>query len=137
MLLRAVARNFSGGGDAPENPKCVAAGYHSYVLERDEYERRRGVNLDVAKTKKCKSASVNPRGSYTSHLVPCTFQFFQIPNEQPGDLNDHIMSTACFDTSPMQNVPEIEDYIVNWPDECVAGNDSFRCGRVIFEVRPT
>jgi len=116
-----------------DDPKCTAAGYYSLRFEQDEYDLRswentfihRGINTDAAYKKSCKSASANARGTYTSHLVPCTFRFFQIPSEQPGDLSHLVTSTACFDTSPMQNLPEFNDYIVKWPDECLA--DFVRC----------
>ena len=127
MLLRGVTGNFNGGGGSrdSENPKCAAAGYHSSTFDRDEYERARGINPVAVHRKKCKHASSNARGIYTSHLVPCTFQFFQISKEQPDDLHPLAMSTACFDTSPMQNQPPFEDYIVRWPDECLT--DFVRC----------
>ena len=118
-----------------DDSKCTKAGYSSHDIRQDEYDLKSwrdgnpysySVRSGVTnKIKPCKSASSNARGIYTSHLVPCTFQFFQIPKEQPDDLPFFVMSTACFDTSPMQNQPPFEDYIVRWPDECLT--DFVRC----------
>jgi hypothetical protein len=103
--------------------KCRKAGYESFIFEEDHYNFENWQYSDPIKKVICNSASANARGIYTSHLVPCTFQFYYIPEEQV--LDPFVMSTACSGAGPVENGPEVEQYVVKWPDECAADFD--RC----------
>jgi len=123
--------NRAGTGHPEEDPKCRAAGFYSHSFEEDKYELERWQNeyrhdpLFATPSSTCKSATVNARGVYTSHLVPCTFQFHHSEIDE-NDLSPFVMSEAC--TLPTSIAPHnepIESYVVRWPDECVA--DFSRC----------
>lgn len=119
------------GGEtkSQRDSKCKEAGFSLYD---DQWELnhwgdqiRNPMSTVSMKNHSCKSASINARGTYNSHLVPCTFKFYQIEKETDGDLGPFTMSTACQDATPMKGNDEIEEYVVKWPDECVA--DFNRC----------
>jgi hypothetical protein len=119
------------GGRVSNNPKCDAKGYYSHVFEQDQWETQNWNPRDydygekALKTTHCKSADVNARGFYTSHLAPCTFKFYSIEKDNAKDLDAFTMSTACQDAKPMEGHAEPEEYVVKWPDECVG--DFSRC----------
>lgn len=112
--------------------KCQDEGYYPRMKREESYELNEFYpsNVGLKKTP-CSSPSVNARGFYTSHLVPCTFQFYQISKNKEEDLKlANALSTVCFDnnTSPMEKVQASEYYIVKWEDECVG--DFARCYQV-------
>jgi hypothetical protein len=114
-------------GDPERNdkgdPRCKA---YRNSYESIDLDRWKDGGVGAPKTS-CKSATVNARGAHTTHLEPCTFKFYQIKSEKADDLAPFAVSTACFDeaVSPVEDHPEVEEYVSEWPDECVA--DFARC----------
>lgn len=68
--------------------------------------------------------ATNPRGHYSTALVPCTFTFHSVPGDTFTD--GFAMPTACFtDDTDVGEGSIMADYLDRWPDECVG--DFARC----------
>ena len=98
------------------NTKCWTKGYYPHVFEQDQWDIQNWNPRDYQYGDKslkthCKSADVNARGTYTSHVAPCTFKFYSLDKVEGKDLDPFIMSTACQDAKPMEGYSELEEYV--------------------------
>ena len=75
----------------------------------------------------CESSISNARGRYTSTLAPCVFRFHSTSQQEKDFIEYHTSSLCNIDDTVRSSDDElvIEEYVKNWPDECVG--DFSRC----------
>jgi hypothetical protein len=132
--------------------KCIANGYNQYMfanevafnhdnwdvqnLNANEKEKLLPANNNKKKKMSaCKSPTSNTRGTYTSHLVPCTFQFHHVEKDDTRK-SDLTLSSACAKSNLVADHPDddpVEQYVALWPDECVG--DYMRCYSVTTDQK--
>ena len=79
----------------------------------------------------CPSSKSNPRGSYTANLIPCNFTFHTIPEKE--SLHPMELSTQCHASNRDSTILLFQDYVFQWPDECVG--DFSRCYSIQRDVK--
>ena len=125
-----VEDSSSGSSSKPMDAMCVRNGYRPNPNEDASRRHNRWYPDEHTNNNErgCLSRQSNTRGSYTSNLVACRFTFHIISSSavENEKLHPHEMSALC-STDNMHMHPKIvlEEYVSDWPDECVA--DFQRC----------
>jgi hypothetical protein len=112
-------------GWAKPFPDCPAVGTVSRIGQQNYEDRVIEAPPSPAPSQAhvCNSHTSNARGHYTSTVAPCRFSFHKsIRLEDEMELIDYQTSDLCSDDNGFLTM---EEYITDWPDECVGDFD--RC----------
>ena len=117
-----------------ENEDSNSDGSASYYPEQNYAGEWYPDERDESMRHTCTDETSNPRGRYTSHVVPCVLSFHRDLNAERVK-SVYTLSTACTDDNLVDDdlsgtltdtLPaQLRDYIQDWPDECIG--DFRRC----------